>query len=406
VSRAVLLVIDGLGIGAMPDANRLRAADSGANTLLHVHREAARSGHPLDLPNLSGLGLDVTGIPGRRPQQRIAGAAAGRCALGYPGADTNIAHQTIFGSDMRNLRLAPFSTLRADITDALEANAHTVKVLSESVLMIDGTMIAGDNLEADPGLNYNITGSLDTTSFDRILEVARVVREVSPVSRIIAVGGTGLELDELVGCVRSTADGVAGIDTPQTGFYLRPGLRVIHLTRPVDTARQVPSLCAGAGMPVTLIGKMADVVECAAAARIPAVVTGEVLDLMVEALEVQARGLIAVNVQETDLAGHQQDPTRYAALLNQIDVGLGRLLGGLAADDTLIVTGDHGNDPTIGHAFHTREWVPVLMYSKGSPLPFRTFPERHTLADVGATLAVSLGLDPTKLEQGEPIGLP
>ncbi|HYM49563.1 MAG TPA: phosphopentomutase [Candidatus Limnocylindrales bacterium] len=402
MSRAILLVIDGLGVGVMADAVSTRPRDAGANTLLHVIAAAERGGRPLEVPNLARLGL--LEIAGAVPLSgvRFPGAAAGRTALGYPGADTYLGHQTIFGSDLRDLQLRPFREVGPDVARRLAADGHVVEPLSESVLLIDGTMILGDSLEADPGLNFNVTGSLDITSFEKILAVAEAVREVVSVARVIAVGGSGLDRQGLVDCVRPGSDGVAGIDTPKTGFYLKPGLRVVHLARPIDTARQLPTLCRQAGLPVTLIGKMAEVVQCEGAAMKPAVATAGVVERWRDALAGQPDGLIAVNAQETDLAGHQQDADLYGRILRQLDEAVGTVLRGLRPGDLFMVAGDHGNDPTIGHPFHTREYVPVLMYRPGGA-GFRRLGERRSLADVGATLASHLGIDPGRLEQGEPI---
>lgn len=385
----------------MPDVAATRPRDAGANTLLHVIDAAVADGRPVQLSNLSRLGLLET-AGAESGWMPFSGAVAGRSALGYPGADTYIGHQTIFGSDMSHLEVRPFREVRHDVVRRLEADSHVLEPLSDSALLIDGTMIVADSLEADPGLNYNVTGSLDITDFENILAVAAVVRDAVSVARVIAVGGRGLDRQGLIDCVRQGPEGVAGIDTPKTGFYLRPGLRVVHLARKVDTGRQLPSLCRQAGLPVTLIGKMAEVVQCDGAIMRPAVATTTVAEHFLAALGSQPDGLIAVNAQETDLAGHQQDAPRYARVLEQVDQAVGAVLPRLGPDDLFMVTGDHGNDPTIGHPYHTREYVPVLMYRPAAG-PFRLLDERGTLADVGATLTQHLGLDPGRLERGEPI---
>lgn len=101
--------------------------------------------------------------------------------------------------------------------------------------------------------------------------------------------------------------------------------------------------------------------------------------------------LIVSNVQETDLAGHEQDPVRYARLLEEVDQGVEKLLDLMGPEDALIISADHGNDPTIGHSRHTRELVPLLLYRPGQPI--KDLGVRETLADVGATGASLLGLN-------------
>jgi phosphopentomutase len=131
--------------------------------------------------------------------------------------------------------------------------------------------------------------------------------------------------------------------------------------------------------------------------RHPAVRTEEVLAHTLRTVrEAESDALVVANVQETDLAGHQQDAARFGAVLEEADAGLAALLRELnRPGDRLLVTADHGNDPTIGHAFHTREYVPVLVHrpGEGTDGP-RLLPDAASLADVGATAARWLGLSP------------
>ena len=131
--------------------------------------------------------------------------------------------------------------------------------------------------------------------------------------------------------------------------------------------------------------------------------TADVLAYTLEAVRAEGEALVVANVQESDLAGHQQDVERYGHVLEQVDAGLAALVSLLDADgDRLIVTGDHGNDPTIGHAFHTREFVPVLVHRPGAA-GVELLPDAGSLADVGATAAAALGLDPARLANGTEI---
>lgn len=387
MTRAVVVVVDGLGIGAMPDAAALRPGDAAANTLGHV----LDAGDRLRLPHLGALGL---GLP--HPHESLAfplasGASAGRSALGYPGADTFSGHQTMMGTDMTMTALAVFADHLDTVADALRAAGHDVRPLDDlPVLLVDGRAVVGDNLEADPGLSWNVSGRLDDLPFEAILSIAGTVRGVAPTARVIAVGGHGPE--PLVRFVRSGAGGTAGLDTPASRFYVNDGLRVAHLGVEIDHTRQLPSRAAAAGLPVTLIGKAADIITCPAAVRHPAVETAEVLKETAAAFTRTTDALVVANVQETDLAGHQQDARRYAALLEEVDTGLAPLLDAMGPGDHLIVTGDHGNDPAIGHAFHTREFVPVLHYDPGDTAKAATLPDAATLADVAAAAARALGV--------------
>lgn len=409
MDRVVILVLDALGIGAMEDIAKSRPRDVGANTLLHVLEwREERPGRLLALGNLARLGLGRVLAHPALPVGRVGpGIVVGKSALGYPGADSYIAHQTMMGTDMTGVGLEPFSNWEHPVARSLEAAGHEVRraLPGLPILMVDGCIVVGDNLEADPGLNYNVTGSLDLASFDRIVDVARIVRERVSVSRVIAVGGGGLDADGLVSKLRKGEGDVYGIDTPATGFYDHEGLRVLHMGVDLDRSRQLSTIAARAGLPVTLIGKMADVIECPEAQNLPAVPTEDVLRMTLEAVREKPRGLISANVQEMDLAGHQQDPERWAAVLALSDEGVGRIVEELTARDLLLVLGDHGNDPTVGHEFHTREYVPVLAFSPGFG-DERILPRSgRTLADVGATATAALGLPVDRLEVGMPLML-
>ncbi|WP_309251071.1 phosphopentomutase [Streptomyces sp. Amel2xB2] len=416
--RVVIVVLDGLGVGAMPDAGALRPGDLGADTLGHLLDHCHRvHGRHLRLPALGRLGLGLL-----RPHPALAAATAlpvavGRARLGYDGADTYAGHQTMMGADFSRVAVARLASYTADVTRALKAAGHTVEPLDGGpVLVADGHVLVHDNLEADPGINWNASARLDDLPFERILAVARTVRSVAPVARVIAVGGHADR--PLPAYVRRGEGGTVGLDTPASGFYRNGGLRVQHLGAPLDHTRQLPELAARAGASVTLVGKAADILACGDAARLPAVRTGEVLDHTLAAARAargdggrqpEGKALVVANVQETDLAGHQQDALRFGAVLEEADAGLDALLRELdGPHDLLLVTADHGNDPTIGHAFHTREYAPVLAYRPGAPESDAGpdagpgfLPDAASLADVGATAARFLGLGALRLPDAD-----
>ncbi len=149
-----------------------------------------------------------------------------------------------------------------------------------------------------------------------------------------------------------------------------------------------------AGWPVELIGKVADVIICEAAAKAPHVPTQQALEATYQALDRVTHGFIAINVQETDLAGHDQNAKRYADCLRLTDQGVGNILARLRPNDMFIVTGDHGNDPTIGHDKHTREFTPLPVY--GEHVPARPLSQRDSLADIAATVAEIFQVGPRR----------
>lgn len=399
MSTVVILVIDGFGVGAMPDAGDLRPGDVTADTCGHVLDHHRAHGRTLRLPALTALGLGRVhphaGLDGRT----FLPSAAGRAALGYPGADTYAGHQTMMGADFSAVTVARLGDHLDRVAAALRSAGHEAAPLDDlPLLVVDGRVLVHDSREADPGVNWNVSGRLEDTGFEQILDIARTVRTVAPVARVIAVGGHADE--PVTAYVRGGDGGVIGFDTPASGFYANGGLRVEHLGAPLDHTRQLPSLAARAGIPVTLVGKAADIIAGETAVRRPAVPTAEVLAHTLDAVRTGSDALIVANAQETDLAGHQQDATAYGRVLELIDRGVGDLLARLdAPGDRLIVTGDHGNDPTIGHAFHTREYVPVLIHRPEAAAATR-LPDAAGLADIAATAATCLGLPAHDLAAG------
>jgi phosphopentomutase len=386
-ARAIVLVLDGLGIGALPDVESTRPRDAGADSLAH-----ALAASPADLPFLTrlGLGFAAPSAPLDKPDRPLA--SWGKSELGYPGADSFLGHQVLMGGDLGGVRLEPFAEGLDRYASALRRNGHSVRTLTPApALAVDEAILVADSFEADAGMNYNVTASLEEVSFDHAIEVATAIRELAPVPRVIAVGAARTSARDLFDAVE-LRDGLAGIDTPGLGIY-DSGAEIQHLgSGALALEGQAPVIAGAHGLPVTLIGKMADIVACDTARRFPAVDTALVFRLAAEAISEQPAGLIGINVQELDLAGHRQSAPDYVAVMRAADEALQELTASLRGEDLLIVTGDHGNDPAIG-AQHTREAVPLLAYRPGAPS--RALGLRSTLADVGATVAMWLGLRPT-----------
>lgn len=383
--RAILVVLDGLGVGAMRDVAEVRPQDAGANSLAAALRAA-----PAALPNLERLGLAraAPSAPLRDSVEPIG--SWGRSELGYPGADSYLGHQTMFGSDVSAVALESFAAELDRYASTLRKTGRRVESVDGlPVLAVEDSMVLCDSLEADPGMNYNVTGSLELVGFDEIVSVARALRATAPVARVIAVGGRDITMEDILGSLKSR-QGAVGVDTPALGVYGH-GVELLHLGFEFDSQAQTPSRVAAAGLPVTLIGKMADLVACEGAERLPAVDTEEVLEALERTVASQRSGLIAANVQELDLAGHQESPEKFVDVLTKADRSLGPIAEGMTDKDLLIVCGDHGNDPSRGH-MHTREEVPVLARIPGASA--RELGRCPSLADIGATLADWLGVTP------------
>lgn len=384
--RVIILILDGFGVGLMPD---FPSEDAGANTLANI--DAAKG--PLNLINLAKLGLGhLTPVAGVE-RVAIPIAAYGKCALGHPGADTYMGHQELMGGGLDNVDLRLLSEVRTVVIDTLIKAGHTCTDFQKglSPLLVDGCVLVADNIEARPRLNINVTASQDEISFDKLLEIGELVRICVPVPRVIVVGGKGFGIKEIIANVREQEPGQIGVDTPALGVYDENYL-VRHLGVDFTVDKQLPSKAVAAGYPVVLLGKAADVVLCKGAIAEPIISTRLVFERTIDFLNQMENGLLVVNVQETDLAGHEEDTDRYAKVLILVDSLLPDLLSHLKPEDILFITGDHGNDPTIGHSQHTREYTPALVFgSTINPIPLGI---RATLADLGATAADLMGLLP------------
>lgn len=391
IKRVTLLVLDGFGIGAMADVAEVRPQDLGANTMLHL---AGQLGG-LNLPALAAMGLgNLLEVPGVHAAGAEAKASWGRCALRHVGADTYAGHQEIAGSSPGVPVAQPMSLMADAVEKALIDANHKVERIgpARTTLLVDGGMVVADNLEGEAAQNINVTANLDDFTFEEVCAVAEIVRATVAVGRVIVVTGRAFGGLRAILANIEERPGLVGVNTATLGIY-NPHYRVRHLVLGTRREGQAPFIVHEAGLPVSLIGKAADVIVCEGAASLPAVSTGQVLDLIECQLAVQKAGLIFANVQETDLAGHEQDAKAFARALRSVDTRLKHIQAAMDEHDLLLITADHGNDPTLGTK-HTREYTPVLAWSPAlRPVPLG---DRATMADIGATVTRALGLRQTQ----------
>lgn len=368
----------------MPDA---APAELGRHTLAHISENGS-----LELPTLASLGLGCITPTGIDPVA-VPLAAYGRCAPVHPGADTYMGHQEIMGGGLSMVEFKLMDELSDCVTAALEAAGHRVEpmMVGQPMLLVDGCALVADNIEARARLNVNVTASLDDISFEDLTRIGLIVRKAIRVSRVIVVGGRGFTIDDIRANIRTSDEGHVGVDTPELGVY-NEHYQVRHLGLDFPIERQLPTRVREGGGSVVLLGKAADVVRCEGALAENLVATDDVFDAVLRHLDAMTEGLIVANVQETDLAGHEEDSHRYRRVLRRVDARLPEVMSRLTALDILLITADHGNDPTSGSSRHTREYVPVLAYgAQFSPVDLGI---RSTLADVGATVAELFDLLP------------
>lgn len=380
--RFIVIVLDGFGIGATDDASAIRPGDEKANTLRSILID-----HPdLKLTALEKLGLMCAYGEESKYMRFSPDANYGKSALAHFGADTFMGHQEIMGTRPRMPEIIPFQQNAETVALHLREHGHKVVFRERDNLryiVCDDYVTIADNLEADLGMVYNVTAPLDYISFEKEYEIALLVREVVTVGRIVVFGGTGNTMDDLYAAEEVREKKYIGISSAKSKSYVQ-GYQCRHLGYGVDKNVQVPTILTNAGIPVTLIGKVADIVINDAGKNIPCVPTHECMKLTCEEVRDMKTGFICTNIQQTDLAGHSQDSSLYRHYLEQADAGLSELISMLTEEDILVVQADHGNDPNIGHSKHTRENVPLLVYRKG--VKGVKLGLRSTLSDVGASV--------------------
>lgn len=386
--KFVVIVLDGFGVGQMPDVFEVRPADIGANTCAHIFERTPE----LSLPNLAALGLanavgkEFPGLP------LSPGATWGRGTLAHQGADTFYGHQEIMGTKPPVPLAEPIQGAVDDIAAALAKAGFSVRFYTSPTsgmrfLIVNEACTVADNVECDPGQAFNVTAAIDDLDFDTELKIGHIVRSVAKTPRVITFGGRGVHLENLLAAVKEH-NGFIGVNAPASGVY-NDDYHCIHMGYGVDERVQVPYLLGENGVDVHLLGKVADVCANHFGESESIVDTAEVLMRTLELVNRPGTGFICTNVQETDLMGHRENVAGYAEKLTVSDGIIGKIRASLAPEDVLVVQADHGNDPTIGHPHHTREYVPLLISHDGAPAG--CIGTRATLSDVGASVADYFG---------------
>lgn len=384
--RAIILILDSLGVGYMEDAKDYHPEDIGANTFAHI-LDAVPA---LNIPAFEKLGINKI-LNHSSLKKEVNIASYGTCNLMHQGADSFEGHNEIMGTKPKKSYLAPFITNIGEVKRALEKEGYTVTIPNFELpyLLIDDLVIAADNIETDYGQIYNVSAPLDYISFSEVMKIGQIVRDIVKVNRVIVLGGENVTPGHLQRSVEKREDGLVGVNSPKSNVY-KKGYQVRHLGYGINPENQLPSLAVKAGLNVSLIGKMQDVIYCNNARKYPGVDTSQVMENILSEMDRNVNGVIAATVQETDLAGHAQDPERYADRIEVVDRYLPQIFANMKDDDLLIMSADHGNDPTIGHSQHTREKTYLLAYHKQWEPVY--LGERRTLSDIAATAADFLGL--------------
>lgn len=391
MSRAIVLVMDSFGIGATADAERF--GDAGADTFGHIARgRAASAKGPLRLPNLAKLGLghasrDSTGeFPvGMDDAVEIIGAYGFAEELSS-GKDTPSGHW-----EMAGLPVLFDWGYFTDKTDTFPAELLDELIERTGVPGVLGNCHAsGTEIIKRLGEEHMRTGKpIVYTSADSVFQVA-AHEETFGLQRLYEFCDIARELVDDYHVGRVIARPFVG---DSAGNFARTGNRR-DLTTPPHADTVLDKLVA-AGGDVVSIGKIADIYANRGITRkVKAAGNAPLFDATLEAIrEADDRTIIFTNFVDFDmLYGHRRDVEGYAEALEYFDSRLPELLELMRKDDILIITADHGCDPTWRGTDHTREHIPVLVC--GDRVEAGPLGRRKTFADIGQSLADFFGLEP------------
>lgn len=389
MARAIWLVLDSLGIGHAPDAAAY--GDAGADTFGHIAAACAAAPRgPLQLPNLTRLGLPAAhALAGGQVAAVFAAAPApvalwGCMAEQACGKDTPSGHWESAGVVLDRpfgVFDAPQNSFPPELLAALVAAAQLPGVLGNC--HASGTEIL-DRL----GAEHIATGKpIVYTSADSVFQIAAHEQGFG-LQRLLTLCELARALLAPYNIGRVIARPFIG--DAATGFQRTGNRRDYALPPPAPTL--LDAVCA-AGGEVIAVGKISDIFAAQGVGRsVHASGHDALFDATLDALTQAGDGaLIATNFVDFDsVYGHRRDVFGYAAALEHFDARLPQLLEHLRADDLLLLSADHGCDPTWPGSDHTREQVPLLVYSPG--LAPRALGKRSSFADLGQGIATHLGL--------------
>lgn len=362
--------MDSVGIGESPDAEKF--GDKGADTLGHI----AEKMNGLNMPNMGRLGLsNIREIKGINKADKPL-AYYTKMMEASNGKDTMTGHWEIMGLNIQT----PFRVFPDGFPDEL---------LSELVQrtgrkIIGNKPASGTEILDELGEEHMKTGALIVyTSADSVLQIA-AHEEIIPIEEQYKICKIARELtlDEKYMVGRVIARPFLG----EPGKFKRTANRHDYALKPFD--RTVMNEMKDAGLDVIAIGKISDIYDGEGVTQSLRTISNmDGMDKLVQTLDMDFTGMSFLNLVDFDaLYGHRRDPEGYGKALEEYDARLPEVFAKLKEDDLLIITADHGNDPTAPGTDHTREYVPLIVYSKmmseGKELPIR-----ETFADIGATVA-------------------
>ena len=394
--RIFVIVADSAGIGCMPDADKFFNAghpDMGSNTFVHISEKMPNG---LNIPNMNAIGIaDLANIKGTHKVSHPHGFVA-RAREASNGKDTMTGHWEMMGINTQT----PFKTFTdtgfpKELIDELEAKTghkvigncaasgtEIIKELGEEQIR-DNSLIVYTSSDSV----LQIAASEEVTGLEELYRCCEIAREICMkpewmVGRIIARPYVG--------------------KTPET--FKRTSNRHDLALRP--TLPTVMNVLQDHGFMTSCVGKIGDIFDGYGVGKTQKTVSNEDgMDKTInnELLNHDFTGMCFVNLVEFDSEyGHRRDPIGYGEALERFDIRVGEFISKMNDDDLLIITADHGNDPTWPGTDHTREKIPLLMYSPCIKNG-RYLEERECFGDIGATILKNFGLELPKDLIGKPI---
>lgn len=346
MKRAIIIVLDSVGIGLAPDAEQF--GDAGTNTLCNIVRETG-----LELPHLTSLGLgNIVDLDCLAPVENPKGSY-GRMIEVSQGKDTTIGHWEIAGLQIdRPLPTYP-DGFPQDVMDAFHQAIGRTSLVNRPY--------SGTEVIAEYGEEHMRTGQpIVYTSNDSVFQIA-AHEDIIPIEELYAMSRKARDI--LTG-EHALARVIARPFVGEPGNFTRTSNRKDFSLSPFDET--ILDQLKAAGYDVISVGKIEDIYNghgITEAHHIDSNLDG--ILQTIERMKQPFQGLLFINLVDFDAKyGHRRNPQGYADALKEFDDYLPQILDALAPEDLLIITADHGNDPTYQGSDHTRETVPVLVYGK------------------------------------------
>ena len=370
--RAIILVLDGVGIGAAPDAGEY--GDAGSDTLGNL----ARALGGLTLPNLQALGLgNVVALAGVAPAESPEGAW-GAMQPASAGKDSTAGHWEIAGLHLER----PFPTYPQGFPAGVLAAFSSATGRG----VLGNVTASGTEIIDRFGAEHERTGKwIVYTSADSVFQVA-ANEAVVPLEELYAACEIARKLlvapHDVSRVIARPFRGTAG------SFQRTPNRRDYSIAPPGETLLDA---LAGAGVPRAGVGKVDDLFAGRSLHSRHTADNAEGIRAILEWLSASQGGLLFANLVDFDtLYGHRSDVAGFERALRQFDDALPAIRAALREDDLLFLTADHGNDPTTGSSDHARECVPLLV--TGPQVRAVSLGRRSTFSDLGATVAEWLNI--------------